>query len=434
MFDGDSQSSDGGLLLLGTIDRRLRLTDRLAACLTDERDPLKVDHTYTELFRQRVFAVAAGYEDAHDAARTAADPVLKEACGRRAIEGAALASQPTISRFERAQSGRDLVRLARQLEEIVIRRHRKRLGRGVRRVTIDLDPTDDPTHGQQPFSFFNGHYDTHCYLPIFGFLTFDDEPEQHLFLARLRPGNATASRTTRTTLRRVIPLLREAFPKAKIRVRLDGGFANPENLDLLDDMADEYVVGLPGNSRLDEIAEPLMVDARIASEAAGETARFYDEVDYAAKTWSRSRRIVVKAEVTRLEKREPKDNPRFVVTKLPRKDPEQSYDVYCGRGEIENRLKELHHGLGVDRTSCTEFLANQLRVLIAATAYVLFQELRFAARATDLARAQVSTLRERLLKIGARVIESVRRIVLHFPAAYPWAQSWRLIARAVGAT
>ena len=435
-FDGEALSSDGGLVLLGAVDRRLRLTERLAACLTDRRDASKVEHAYLELFRQRVFAMAAGYEDQNDAARTGRDPVLKGLCGLPALGEEALGSQPTLSRFERSQSGRDLVKLARRFETLTIERHRKRLGGGVRLVTIDLDPTDDPTHGQQPFAFYNGHYETWCYLPLLGFLTFDNEPDQHLFLARLRPGNASATRAAIPALRRAIVQIRAEFPKARIRVRLDGGFASPRLLDFLDKMADEYTVAMPANARLLELADEYMCCARSVGEYTGETAAVFGDFQYATeKTWPHERRVVVKAEQTRLKGHDPVDNPRFVVTKLPRKSAEQAYGVYAGRGDVENRIKELHHGLSVDRTSSTSFLANQLRVLIAATAYVLFEELRGALPTTsEVSRFQVSTIRDHFLKIGARVVESVRRVVLHFPAAYPWAESWKLLARAVGAT
>lgn len=433
-FDGEAQSSDAGLLLLAAADRRLGLTEALAACLADQRDQSRVEHTFLEMFRQRVFGIAAGYEDANDAARIGADPVLKEACGRRALEGAALASQPTLSRFERSIDPRALVRLSRRFEAFVIERHRERLGANVRRVTIDLDPMDDPTHGQQPFAFFNGHYDSWCYLPLFGFLTFNDESEQYLYSARLRPGNAKASRTAPQLLKRTVKQLRTSFPKAKIRVRLDGGFATPQVLDLLDELVDEYVVGVPGNARLEELAAPAMAAARDLSERWQESAQIFDQFQYAAKTWSHARRIVVKAEVVRLEGRKPEDNARFVAVKLPGHGAEASYDVYRGRGDVENRVKELCHGVRVDRTSCTTFLANHFRVLLASCAYSLFQELRLHDQQVDASRLQVETLRERFIKIGARVIESVRRIVLRFPAAYPWKESWRLLARQLGAT
>ena len=431
-FDQPSASSDGGGLLLGALDHSLGLTERLASVLEDDRDPSKIDHTYAELFRQRVFSIALGYPDGNDAAKLAADPVLKELCGRRAIQGAPLASQPTLSRFENAPRARELVRMGRALESFVIARHKKRRGRKVRRITIDLDPTDDPTYGQQQFTFFHGHYDTWCYLPLFGFLTFDDEPEQHLFFARLRPGNAPASRVTIPVLRRTVAALRKAFPKAKLRVRLDGGFATPAIFDCLEELQVEYVVGMPRNDRLLKLSTPWRHWAEYLSTTHGRPVQFFGSFSYQARTWPKERRIVVKAEVTHIEGREPRENPRFVVTNSSR-PAEKVYDFYRGRGEIENRIKELLYGLEIDRTSCSRFLANQFRVLQSATAYVLFQELRLRARRTEFGRAQVRTLRERLLKIGVWVEESVRRIVLHFPAAYPWQDLWNRIARATGA-
>jgi hypothetical protein len=429
-FDGEAQSSDGGLVLLRAADERLGLTERLAASLVDERQAKKVLHSFREMFQQRVFAIAAGYADCNDAGRVGRDPLLKEACGRRALSGEDLASQPTLSRFENSVTGRELVAMSRDLENLVIARHRKRRGQKARLITIDLDPTEDPTHGQQTFSFFHGHYDSWCFLPLLGFLTFDDEEEQFLFHARLRPGNARDWRTAYPLLRRVVPKLREAFPRARIRVRLDAGFARTETLELLDELGVEFAVSVPGYKALLHKAESLLGRARKAAEKTGETAQVYGEVRYRARKWSRSHRVVVKAEV--LVGKEAKDNPRFVVTNMSG-DPEDLYKkIYCKRGETENRIKELH-ALELGRTSCPRFLANALRVLCVATAYVLYQELRLAARGTELARAQVPTLRERLVKIGARVVQSVRRLVLHFPAAYPWQPPWRAIAVALGA-
>lgn len=431
-FDQPFASSDGGGLLLGALDRRLGLTEQLASVLEDDRDPSKVEHTYAELFRQRVFSTVLGYPDCNDAARLAVDPVLKELCGRRAVQGAPLASQPTLSRFENAPSARELVWMERGLESFVIARHKARKGRKARRITIDFDVTDDPTHGQQQFTFFHGHYDTWCHLPLFGFLSFDDEPEQHLFFARLRPGNAHASRNTLPVLRRTVAALRKAFPRAKLRVRLDGGFATPMIFDCLEELQVEYVVGIGQNDVLLRLSTPWRQWATFLSETHERPVQFFGSFLYQARTWPKKRRIVVKAEVTHIEGREPRENPRFVVTNSSRMS-EKVYGFYRGRGEIENRIKELLLGLEVDRTSCSRFLANQFRVLQAATAYVLFQELRLRARRTDLGRAQVQTLRERLLKIGAWIEESVRRIVLHFPSAYPWQELWTRIARATGA-
>lgn len=433
-FDGAGQTSDAGVLLLAAADRRIGLTAGLVKELADRRDGSRVEHTLLDLLRQRVFGVVAGYEDTNDTAKTSGDPALKEACGRAAIGGRALASQATLSRFERNLDGRSLVKMGRALERAVVARHRMRLGCDVKSVTIDLDPMEDPTHGQQRFAFFNGHYDSWCYLPIFGFLTFNDEPEQYLFHARLRPGNATAARTALPLLKRTVALVRETFPKATIRVRLDGGFANPRTFDLLDDIADEYVVAVASNRRLEKMIATDMQSVREAALRRKEPVRTFLDLTYAADTWSIARRVVAKAEVVLHGNREPKDNPRFVVAKLRRASAEQAYSTYCGRGEIENRLKELSHGLHVDRTSSSSYLANQLRVLLSSTALVLYQELRLHAQQTEAARMQVSTLRERFVKVGGRVLESVRRIVISLPASCPWAATWMLLAKALGAT
>jgi hypothetical protein len=429
-FDGEAQSSDGGLVLFAAVDQKLGLTERLAGTLVDERHRNKVVHSYQEMFRERVFAIVAGYADCNDATRLARDPLMKEACGQHALGPQALASQPTLSRFENAVTGRELVSMSRELEELVIDRHRKRRGKKSRLITIDLDSTDDPTHGQQAFSFFSGFYDTWCYLPLLGFLSFDDEPEQFLFHARLRPGNARNWRTIYPLLRRVVPKLRESFPRARVRVRLDAGFARAETLELLEELGVEYVVAMQGNTRVLELAAPLLEQARATLAKTGETVQVFGEVSYKADTWDKDRRVVVKAEI--LAGETPKENPRFVVTNM-RQCPESLYKkTYCARGESENRIKELH-ALELGRTSCSRFLPNALRVLCVAAAYVLYQELRLRAARTELARAQVPTIRERLVKIGARVVESVRRLVLHFPAAYPWQPLWRATALAVGA-
>ena len=432
-FDQEHASSDGGALLLKAADRRLGLIDTLSRCLPDEREPGKVQHELTDLVSQRVYGLACGYADCNDAARLAEDPIHKALLGRDPIDGDALASQSTLSRFENAVGPKDLYRFGEALADLVIRRHRKRLRGKARRITIDLDPTDDPTHGQQQLSFFNGYYDNWCYLPVLGFVSFNDEVEQYLFTAVLRSGKATAKLGAVGILRRVIDRLREAFPGARLRVRLDGGFACPEVLDFLDDQSRlDYVVAIAKNKVLERRAKRLMGRARRLSRASKKTERVFGECQYAAGKWSYKRRVVIKAEVTRLEGREPKNNPRFVVTNL-RNTPRTVYQRYRERGDAENRIKELQYGLQIDRTSCTHFWANQFRVLLTATAYVLMQELRLHAKHADCARAQVSTLRERLLKVGVWIEVSVRRIVLHLPASYPFKHDWGRLAVALGA-
>lgn len=434
-FDQEHSSSDGGAILLKAIDKRLNLTDSLAACVRDGRQAAKIDHDSVELFRQRVYGIACGYADCNDAARLANDPVHKMINDRDPIDGDPLASQSTLSRFENSVGPLTLYRMGKALFETVIETHRKRLrGRKVRRIVIDLDPTDDPTHGGQQLSLFNGYYDTWCYLPILGFVSFNDEPDQHLFTAILRPGNAPATLGAVGVLRRAIERLIEEFPGARILVRLDGGFACPEIFELLEALPEvDYVAGMASNKVLNRLAEPLMKKARRLSRRTDRTEHVYGECRYAAGTWSKARRVIIKAEVVRHEGKEPKDNPRFVVTNL-RRAPQPVYEkVYCERGDAENRIKELKGGLQIDRTSCTRFWANQFRVLMTAAAFVLMQQLRLRAARTSCARAQVQTLRERLLKLGAHVVVSVRRVVLHLPASYPFVDAWKAVAHALGA-
>jgi hypothetical protein len=432
-FDQEQASSDGGAILLKACDERLGLSAAMAACLHDDRQQAKVEHSYEEVFQQRMFGIACGYADGNDAARIADDPVFKLLTGRDPLTGSALASQPTLSRFENAVTSAELLQMSEALAESVIQRHRRRK-RKVRRITIDLDPTEDATHGSQQLSFFNRLYDSHCYLPVAGFLSFDREPQQYLFCCLLRAGNAVAKVGCLSLLKRLLPRLRKAFPKAKIRIRLDAGFTGPELYEFFEAERMEYVVCMGKNSVLLHFAEPLMAPLREALEAGEDLIPRFGECLYAAGSWKkRKRRVIIKADVALHPGRKPKDNPRFIVTNL-KTTPKFIYrKVYCARGDIENRIKELKHGLQVDRTSCTSFKANQLRVLMTAAAYVLMQELRLKARRTGCARAQVNTLRLRLLKLGVWVESSVRRIVLHLPTSTPYADDWRRIARSVGA-
>jgi hypothetical protein len=267
-----------------------------------------------------------------------------------------------------------------------------------------------------------------------GFVTFNDEAEQYLCAAVLRPGNVTAPAGAVGILRRLLMMVRHFFPGVRIRIRLDGGFAHPALLDFLDAEPNlEYVVAMAKNAVLQRKAEETMQVARVLSGVAGQTEHVYSEASYAAGSWERERRILIKAEVVYGEGKEPKDNPRFVITNMTQ-TPQWLYEkVYCQRGEIENRIKELH-SLQIDRTSCSRFWANQLRVMLTAAAYVLMQELRLSAANTNCARAQVWTLRERLLKLGARVVVSVRRMVLHLPASFPFLPTFRHVAMALGAS
>ena len=431
-FDQEQASSDGGAILLKACDERLGLSAAIVACLQDERQQAKVEHSYQEIFQQRMFGIACGYADGNDAARIADDPVFKLLTGRDPVSGAALASQPTLSRFENAVRSGDLLQMSEALADAVIQRHRRRK-RKVRRITIDLDPTDDATHGGQQLSFFNKLYDSWCYLPLAGFLTFDKEPDQYLFCCVLRAGNVVAKHGCLSILKRVLPRLRSAFPKAKLRIRLDAGFSGPELYEFFEAERLEYVVCMGKNEVLQRFAEPLMAPLRAALKAGEDPLAQFGECLYGARSWKCKRRVIIKADIALHPGREPKDNPRFIVTNL-KTTPKFIYKkVYCARGDIENRIKELKDGLEIDRTSCSSFKANQFRVLMTAAAYVLMQELRLHARRTSCARAQVNTLRLRLLKLGVWIESSLRRIVLHLPMSTPYADEWRRIARSLGA-
>jgi len=304
-FEERQGSSDGGALLLKAADRRLGLTRALAAGPEDGRQAGKVEHGLDERLRQRGRAIACGYEDAHAAARLASGPVHRLLVGRDPGEGADLASQPTLWRFENTPDRKPGAR------------HRRRLQGRARGLPIDLDPTDDPTHGAQPWALFNGPYDTWGYLPLRGFLSFNDEPEQYLFTAGLRSGKAVAWQGARGILRRWLKKLRRAFPGVRIRIRLDGGFAAPRLLDFLDAPPDvKYVVAMAKNAGLQRQAKRPLRQARRLSRRTGKTAHLYPEAFYAARPWSHRRRRVIKAEIVRQAGKHPKDNPRFLIPNL----------------------------------------------------------------------------------------------------------------------
>lgn len=465
-FDTPLASSDGGSPLLKACDQLLGLTAALAGCLRDARFGARVRHSFTDLLRQRVFGIALGYFDCNDSDRLRSDPVLKMLLDRDPDSPRDLASQPTLSRFENSVGPRTLLRMAHTLAVNVLRRQRQRR-KTARVITIDLDPTCDPTHGQQQLSLFNRFYDTACYLPLIGCVTFDNEAEQYLVAAMLRPGNAPAKEGMLALLRRLLPLLRQEFPRAQLRMRLDAGFQGGELLSYLRSEGVQVVLCLASNRVLQRRAQPVVEQVRqdyaryqaalqqyelelaehagavqAALEAGGQPPPApveperpgprYDQVLYGAKAWGQRWRVVIKADMALHAGREPKLNVRFVLTDINGSAQRIYERIYCQRGDAENRLKELKAGLGLDRTSCHRFLANQFRVLLAAAAYALLQELRWQARETELGRAQVPRLRDFLLKIAVRVRATVRRIVLHLPLGAPAQAEWLAIARNLG--
>jgi hypothetical protein len=417
-FDGGDISSDAGMTLVSAADRKVGLISALALSIDDNRDQVKVDHSIQVLMQERVYAIALGYEDANDLTRLRHDPILKTACGRLPESGLALGSQPTISRLENGISKRELIRLGHVLAEKVI----AQLPLHTKQVILDVDPTDDPCHGQQQFECFNGFYDNHCYLPLLFFVTGDDG-RQRLISALLRPGNAGATKGLRSVLHTIVQLLRQRLPGVRIILRADSGFGVASVIRSCHRMGIDFVLGLPTNKSLQRLSTPVQMDAAIKYRWEGDGCREFGEFLYAAGTWGkREERVVVKAEIT-----QGKLNPRYVVTNRMDLTTEAVYEWYCERGDRENRIKEFKIDLSSGRTSCHKFLANQARLLLHAAASVLMSVLQASLEGTRWASAQVNTLRVRILKVGARVAETCRKVWLHLPTAFPDQDIWKLL-------
>jgi Transposase DDE domain group 1 len=426
-FDAPQTSSDGGLLLLRQLDERLGLCNRIANVLPDTRDPGRVIHSRLEQVRQRVFQIALGYEDQNDADALRHDPLLRASCDRLPNDPHGLSSQPTLSRLEHAVNARDVVRLQRQLEADYV----ASLPDGTEVVVLDLDSTSDPTHGQQPLSFFHGHYDCSMYFPL---LVFDGEGQ--LVSVRLRPGNAGNNRYATPLIRRLARAIKARFPHANVVVRADSGFASPRLLDALDGLnhelgAVDYVIGLEKNSRLLALVAGEMTEAAARAPHAGGRARVFTSLAYQAKSWDHARHVVAK-----VEHLGDKPNPRFVVTTLDHVSARVVYEqAYCGRGDAENRIKDFKNALACDRLSCTTYVANAFRLLVHAFAYRLLDGLRTHLKvvAPELGRAQFDTIRLRLLKVAAHVRQSVRRIAVALPSAFGLADVFAKLAARLSA-
>ena len=419
-FDAPEISSDAGWVLLRQLDERLGVTAGFAACLRDQRKAGRVRHSRCEQVRQRVFQIAAGYEDCNDADRLRQDPLLKTVCERTPHDAEGLSSQPTLSRLENSADGPTLRRLLRHHET----RYVASLPVDQEVVILDIDSTADATYGAQQLSFFNAHYDEHIYHPL---LVFDGETGE-LITARLRPGNAGASRGAAGILRRVIRKIRRRCPQAQIVVRGDAGFCVPKLLRVLDRLNTtlggvDYLLGMAKNSRLLRQLEPTQELAReVSNRRGGETVARFTSFAYAARSWKRTRRLIGKAEHSRLGA-----NPRFVVTSIEEFDSETLYRAYGQRGRCELYIKDFKNALQADRLSCSAFRANFFRLLLHAAAYQLMQALRreVASEAPTLGRAQFDTLRLRLLKVAALVHQNTRRIRIQLPRAYPQAAAFR---------
>jgi hypothetical protein len=400
-FKGGDVTSDGGVLLLRQVDRRLGLTRRLSEILRDGRSKGHCDHDQLRLLRQRIYALALGYEDINDHSTLRKDTALQTAV--EASED--LASASTLCRWENRADRETAIHISELLIDQFVMSFKK----APDKLVIDFDATDDPVHGKQEGSFFHGYYDHYCFLPLYVFCG------EQLLVSYLRPSNIDAARHAWAILAVLVKRFRQVWPGVKIIIRGDSGFCRWRMLSWCDRHEVGYIIGVAKNSRLNDMASTLMEKAKSQYEISKEKQRLFSEISYAAYTWDRERRILVKAEHSHQG-----SNPRYVVTNLSG-DPQKLYDeVYCARGDMENRIKEQQLCLFSDRTSCTKWWANQFRVMLSSLAYVLLQTLRsFALKGTILAHAQCNTIRLKLLKIGAVILCNTRRIIFHFSSAYP---------------
>jgi hypothetical protein len=400
-FSGGDVSSDGGLLLVRQADRKLKLTAALAKRLPDARDPSKLTHPLVTLLRQRIYGLCQGYEDLNDHDRLRTDVALQTAVE----QDEELASASTLCRWENEASRQAAWIVHQWWIEQFIASHATPLTE----LVLDLDATDDPLHGKQEGAFFHGYYRHYCFLPLYVFCG------ERLLVAYLRPSNIDVARHAWAVVALLVKRLRQAWPRVRIVVRGDSGFCRWRMLRWCDRRAVHYIVGLAKNERLLALAQPLMEQAAAQYKQAQQKQRVFGAVEYTAHTWDRARRVIVKAEHT-----DKGHNPRFVVTNLDG-DSATLYDqLYCARGEMENRIKEQQLGLFADRTSCHGWWANQWRLLLSGLAYTLLEALRrLGLVGTELARAQCGTIRLKLLKIGAVLVRNTRRVRFLLAASYP---------------
>ena len=408
-FSGGSISSNGGALLLRELDRQMGLTARVARALGDQRQRGKVRHEVVTMVRQRVHAVALGYEDLNDHDALRDDPVVQTACER----DESLASSSTLCRFEQRAERQWAIAIQHQLVEQFIGSFAHR----PEELVLDFDATDDPVHGHQPGRFFHGYYDCYCFLPLYVFCG------QQLLVAYLRPSNIDASKHAWSILSLLVKRLRQAWPEVRIVFRGDSGFCRHRMLDWCDRNDVQYIVGLARNTVLEREVQVACEVAKDGFEATGRKNRLFHEFQYAAGSWRRTRRVIA-----RIEHGPKGRNPRFIVTNLEGEANELYERVYCARGDMENRIKEQQLALFADRTSSSKWWTNQYRVLLAALAYTLLETMRRTAlRGTDLARAQCQTLRLRLLKIGAVVTRNTRTVAVRLSSACPDQAVFRLL-------
>ncbi len=408
-FSGGDVTSDGGVLLLRQADRRLELTAQVAEILEDPRRQASCEHRLLPMLRQRVYGLALGYEDLNDHDTLRFDPAIQTA-----VEcDSALASSPTLCRFEN-QSGRGV---AVAIHQVLVENFIASFKRPPKRLVLDFDATDDQVYGQQEGRFFHGYYDSYCFLPLYVFCG------ERLLVSYLRPANIDGARHAWGILALLVRRLRQVWPEVKIILRADSGFCRWRMLRWCDRRDVGYIVGLAKNERINRQAGTLMQQAKTRFEASGRKQRLFGDLLYGAHTWDRRRRVIA-----RIEHGEQGSNPRYVVTNLPGRSKWLYERLYCARGEMENRVKEQMQ-LFSDRTSCHRWWPNQFRLLLSSLSYVLLEAIRrLGLHGTELARAQVATIRLKLLKIGAVIVRNTRRVRFLLASAHPHQHLFQLVA------
>ena len=420
-FDGGRLTSDGGVMLLAAVERRIGIADRLAGLITDRRNPMLVTHRLSDILRARMLAIACGYEDADDLDRLRSDPGFKLACGHLPDSGNDLCSQPTMSRWENAPTLREVVRMMSAMIDLYCASY----ARPPAAVTLDIDDTVDVVHGHQQLSLFNADYDERCFLPIHVYDTATARPVAVL----LRPGKTPSGPEVRNHLRRLIRRIRRHWPHTRISIRGDGHYGNPEVMTWCEQNRIFFIFGLTGNAVLARLVEPAADDVRVRrAEADAPVLRRYTETRYGAKSWRQQRRVAARIEASTQGL-----DIRYVVTNVQTGSAEWLYDtLYCARGQAENLIKLHKSQLASDRTSCRSPLANQVRLILHTAAYWLVLGVRDAIPLKhQLASAEFATIRALLFKIAARIIETATRVRIALAAACPHAELFRTLAQSL---
>lgn len=428
-FDGGRLSSDGGVMLLALADRRRKVADTLAAYIADRRDPSHIRHTVADVLRARMLAIGCGYPDGNDFDWLRCDAAFKLACGRLPDTGRDLCSQPTISRWENAPTPREIIRLTYALVDIWCRSYRK----PPKSVVLDIDDTVDVVHGHQPLAQWNAHYDERCFLPIHVYDTDTGRP----VVVILRPGKTPSGAEVRKLLSRLVGRIRRHWPDTHIILRGDGHYGREEAMTWCEANGVDYIFGLPGNVVLDRLVEPVTDDIRMRrAESQAEVLRGFAETRYAAKSWNQERRVVARIEASASHEGDMLRRGidiRYIVTSLTGHDPKHLYEtVYCARGQAENLIKQHKAQLASDRTSCRSPFANQMRLILHTGAYWLLLDVRNAIpKWHPLRHTEFATIRLRLLKIAARIIETASRIRIALASCCPEAEVFSLVALAL---